>query len=117
MKFIVDAQLPKSLSDFLIKNGHDSIHTLDLQLGNATGDDVINSLSDSENRVVVTKDGDFIASHLVLNKPQMLLYVRTGNISNPALLLIFETHLGRICSLFETNSFIEISSDEIIAQE
>lgn len=30
MKFIVDAQLPKSLSDYLFKMGYDSIHTLDL---------------------------------------------------------------------------------------
>lgn len=30
MKFIVDAQLPKSLSDFLNQKDLDSIHTLEL---------------------------------------------------------------------------------------
>lgn len=30
MKFIVDAQLPKTLSDFLVSRGLEYIHTLDL---------------------------------------------------------------------------------------
>jgi predicted nuclease of predicted toxin-antitoxin system len=35
MNFIVDVQLPKSLSDYLNFKGQDSIHTLDLFLGKA----------------------------------------------------------------------------------
>ncbi len=38
MKFIVDAQLPKSLSDLLNSRGFDSIHTLDLPNKNSTSD-------------------------------------------------------------------------------
>ena len=38
MKFILDAQLPKKLSDFLIWKGYDAIHTLDLPLKNKTKD-------------------------------------------------------------------------------
>jgi predicted nuclease of predicted toxin-antitoxin system len=30
LKFIVDAQLPKRLSDFLNSNGYSSIHTIEL---------------------------------------------------------------------------------------
>ncbi len=30
MKFIIDAQLPRMLSDFLLRKGFDSIHTLQL---------------------------------------------------------------------------------------
>jgi predicted nuclease of predicted toxin-antitoxin system len=29
MRFVVDAQLPKSLSDLINSKGYDSIHTLD----------------------------------------------------------------------------------------
>ena len=35
MKFIVDAQLPKSLTRLLAELGHDAIHTLDMPERNA----------------------------------------------------------------------------------
>ena len=41
MKFIVDARLPKSLSDFLNESGYHSIHTLELPAQNQTGDNTI----------------------------------------------------------------------------
>lgn len=41
MKFLVDAQLPKRLSDFLVTKGFDSIHTLQLDNRNATQDSEI----------------------------------------------------------------------------
>ena len=44
MKFIVDAQLPRSLSDFLKSSGFDSIHTLELPEMNRTGDGSIAEL-------------------------------------------------------------------------
>ena len=37
MKFIVDAQLPKSLARFLSERGFDAIHTLDLPRKNVHG--------------------------------------------------------------------------------
>jgi predicted nuclease of predicted toxin-antitoxin system len=42
MKFLVDAQLPRRLAALLQQAGHDTIHTLDLPLGNRTTDTVIN---------------------------------------------------------------------------
>ncbi|WP_219921611.1 DUF5615 family PIN-like protein [Rufibacter sp. XAAS-G3-1] len=41
MKFIVDAQLPKSLSDLLRSKGIESVHTLDLPDKNKTKDGFI----------------------------------------------------------------------------
>ena len=41
MKFIVDAQLPKSLADFLIYKGFDALHTLDLPAKNKSKDNYI----------------------------------------------------------------------------
>ena len=38
MKFIVDAQLPKSLSDLLNYRGLDSVHTMDFPNKNSTSD-------------------------------------------------------------------------------
>ena len=117
MKFIIDAQLPKQLSDFLIKRGYDSVHTLDLPLKNATPDSFINKFCESEKRTLVTKDREFVDSHLISGSPSKLLFISTGNISNPALLKIIDKNISRICELFETTSFIEVSGDEITAHE
>ena len=43
MKFLLDAQLLKKLSEFLNWKGHDSIHTLDLPDKNRTKDTQIMS--------------------------------------------------------------------------
>ena len=45
MKFLLDAQLPPSLKQLFIENGHDCFHTLDLEMGNDTADKIINQLS------------------------------------------------------------------------
>lgn len=54
MKFLVDAQLPKTLARFLSERGFDAIHTLDLPNKNITDDLEINRISFAENRVVIT---------------------------------------------------------------
>ena len=59
MRFIVDAQLPKRLSHFLVSRGFDSIHTLELPLRNLTPDGEIIGICERENRIVITKDSDF----------------------------------------------------------
>jgi len=45
MKFLVDAQLPVSLSHLLKSMGHDAIHTKELALKNATPDTETNAIS------------------------------------------------------------------------
>jgi predicted nuclease of predicted toxin-antitoxin system len=90
MKFLVDAQLPRSLAAFLRGNGHDAVHTFDLPNGNDTPDDEINSISIEERRVVISKDGDFFDSFSRQREPYKLLSVRTGNCPNATLLNLFE---------------------------
>jgi predicted nuclease of predicted toxin-antitoxin system len=46
--------------------------------------------ADDQDRIVVTKDRDFRDSHLLSDTPRRLLVVATGNISNNALLELFE---------------------------
>ncbi len=65
MKFLVDAQLPVRLARFLQNAGHDAIHTRDLPDHNATPDAVINFISIQEQRIVITKDSDFVQSFLL----------------------------------------------------
>jgi predicted nuclease of predicted toxin-antitoxin system len=70
MKFLVDAQLPRRLTQRLREAGHEALHTLDLPLGNRTTDTLINDLSAREHYVVVTVEStrvDF--SHVILRRP------------------------------------------------
>jgi len=61
VKFIIDALLPKLLSDFLKLKGYDSIHTLELPEKNKTTDRQIIKLSGEKNMIVVSKTD--IAEH------------------------------------------------------
>jgi predicted nuclease of predicted toxin-antitoxin system len=85
MKFLVDAQLPRRLVYRLQDAGHEAIHTLDLPLGNRTPDRVINEISEREQRIVITKDADFVNSFTLYHKPYKLLLISTGNIKNAEL--------------------------------
>jgi predicted nuclease of predicted toxin-antitoxin system len=114
MKFIVDAQLPKLLSDLLNKEGHDSVHTSELVNKNKTTDSNIIEITIEENRIIITKDQDFLDSYLLNRAPPKLLLVRTGNISNNKLLKIFEQNLLKIVQLFNSSGLIEIYVDELI---
>ncbi|MFC2188279.1 DUF5615 family PIN-like protein [Fulvivirgaceae bacterium LMO-SS25] len=113
MKFIVDAQLPKSLSDFLNQKGFDSIHTLDLPDKNRTTDGQIAKLSTEEERVVISKDIDFLESFLIKSQPKKLIVVKTGNIPNRQLISIFEANLDTIIQMISRSNLLEISTTEI----
>ena len=117
MKFIVDAQLPTRLAQLLETSGHDTIHTSNLPQQNATPDSVINTLSIQQERVVITKDSDFVDSFLAIQQPYKLLLVSTGNIKNSELEAIFSSNLSTIVDLFSQYTYIEISHNEVIVHQ
>ena len=69
--------------------GYDSLHTLDLPNANQSTDDQILEVAASTNRIVITKDADFVAGHIVLGNPAKLLLISTGNIANRELEQLF----------------------------
>ncbi len=83
MKFLVDAQLPVRLCDFLNRREHDALHVSALPNGNRSSDASIAELADAQDRIVVTKDSDFRYSHLTNNSPRRLLIVATGTSPTP----------------------------------
>ncbi len=115
MKFLVDAQLPKELARFLRKTGFDAIHTSELPNGNNTSDAEINTLSLREQRIVITKDGDFYNSFTSTKEPYKLLHIRTGNISNAKLMEIFEKNISAILTELAERDIVEIDQHYIIA--
>lgn len=117
MKFLVDAQLPKSLSVWLKGKGFDLIHTLELPNKNSTTDEEINRISFKEERIVITEDTDFLQSFKLTQQPYKLLLVTTGNILNDHLKEIFEKQFDEIISFLKENSFIELTKETIIVHK
>ncbi|MGH7989769.1 MAG: DUF5615 family PIN-like protein [Limisphaerales bacterium] len=114
MKFIVDAQLPRRLALELAASGHDAVHTLDLTLGNRTPDGEIVVMAIRENRVVVTKDNDFVTSFLLRGTPPKLLLISTGNISNEMLSKLLAANLTALENAFAKYDFVELSGSTIV---
>lgn len=114
MKFLIDAQLPKSLSDLLKLEGYDSVHTIELAKANNTQDNEILKICLEENRIVISKDGDFLESFLINKSPRKLILVKTGNIRNEELLTLFRLNLKYLFTSIEENDLIEINKTDII---
>ena len=114
MKFLVDAQLPRRLVRWLQEAEHDALHTLDLPDGNRTTDAEINARATRDSRVVITKDADFVNSHLLRGQPSRLLIVSTGNITNGALEALFAAHLATIVAAFQTCEYVELTRTNLI---
>jgi predicted nuclease of predicted toxin-antitoxin system len=114
VKFLIDAQLPKQLSDFLKLEGHNSLHTIELPKENDTTDNELLSISSKEKRIIVSKDSDFLESFIVKKVPDKLILIKTGNIKNDDLLEIFKKNLDYICNSIAANDLVEINKTEII---
>lgn len=114
MNFIIDAQLPRRLARYLNEAGHDAIHTLDLPIGNRTSDSRILAIAAHQARIVVTKDADFVSSFLVFQRPERLLLISTGNITNVELESLLLSNLTAIVAAFAFHRFVELTRTSLI---
>jgi len=112
MKFLLDAQLPPSLKQLFIARGFDCIHTLDLELGNDTPDKLINKISVTEQRILITKDSDFFDSFLIRNEPYKLILVKLGNTSKKELIQFFHDRFTDIIEKIKVETMILLSKEE-----
>ena len=117
MRFLLDAMLPRRLARRLTALGRDTVHTLDLPLGNRTSDRGIRALADRDGRVVVTKDADFVSSHVISGTPARLLLVSTGNIGNDELEVSFLAQLAPIEECLMAPGFVELTRDGLVIHE
>ncbi len=117
MRFLIDANLPHKLSPILKAKGFDVIHTDDLPNQERTTDAEIRKASIEDDRIIITKDTDFLDSHIIKQIPSKLLLVTTGNINNNKLRSLFNDHFETIVKLFDHYDLIEIDNSRITGHE
>ena len=110
MKFLVDAQLPPTLKLWLIEQGHDCKHAIDLPQKDLSSDTEIANIAIEEGRILISKDTDFVKMKMVTDKPDKLLVVTTGNIRNAELIGLFERNFESALKLFASFEIVELGN-------
>ncbi|MBX9615795.1 MAG: DUF5615 family PIN-like protein [Caulobacteraceae bacterium] len=92
MKFLVDQNLPTGLLPILSALGHDAVHVKLMGLAEAT-DEALWTLASQDDRVVISKDSDFLI--LARRRPEgALLRLVLGNCSNITLYEVVRRELS-----------------------
>ena len=89
MKFLIDNQLPTALAEHLHKRGYDYQDVLDVGLARASDAEVCSYANDQQ-RIIVSKDEDFLYFAIQPESKLRLLWVRLGNCRTSALLNAFD---------------------------
>ena len=84
MKFLVDAQLPPALAQWLREAGYDAQAVREVGLREAD-DGAIWRHAQAQGRVIVTKDEDFAQRAQTGAAGPVIVWLRIGNTSNAAL--------------------------------
>ena len=116
MKLLIDAQLPRRMTQWFAIERCDATHTLDLPARNRTTDVDVIALADTDGRAVVSKDSDFVDSHLLHTRPRRLLLISTGNISNDQLEALIAPLIPSITREFNSCRFIELARTGLIVR-
>lgn len=105
MKFLVDAQLPPALAQFIVAHGHESQPVREVGLRDADDEDIWKFAEDG-GWIVVSKDEDFMERSLVRHSGPQVVWLRIGNCTNRVLLTWFEPIFPHILRELETGSRI-----------
>ena len=102
LRFIVDTQLPPRLARFLRDKDFPAYHTTNFPNGHLLNDEDIVKIAIRENRIIITKDSDFLDNFLLKGAPPQILLLQFGNIGNQKLIDLFELEIANIAQLFES---------------
>ena len=108
MIFLVDAQLPPALANWLTQQRHTAQHVDDLGLRDAE-DVVIWNWALSSEAIVITKDEDFAERTARIASGPVIVWLRIGNSTNRALLEWLEPRWTQVTLLLDAgNRLIEV---------
>jgi predicted nuclease of predicted toxin-antitoxin system len=104
------------MAAWLIAAGCNALHTLDPPDKNRSTDQEILDLADQQQRAIITKDADFVDSHLLYSRPAKLLLISTGNIRNRDLEALMTPLIPDIIREFQTQSFLELDRSGLVVR-
>ncbi|MGV2333795.1 MAG UNVERIFIED_CONTAM: DUF5615 family PIN-like protein [Planctomycetaceae bacterium] len=96
------------MAKWFARVGCDAIHTFDLPAGNRSTDQEISSIAEKDQRILITKDSDFVDTHLLSGTPPKLLLISTGNIRNSDLESLIVPLIPDLVRQFAEHSFLEL---------
>lgn len=102
------------MAPWIVAAGCDALPPLDLPLQNRTPDDGVSTQADRDGRAVITKDADFVDSHLLRGIPKKLLFISTGNISNDELHALITPLIPDLVRELQSCCFIELARTGLI---
>jgi predicted nuclease of predicted toxin-antitoxin system len=105
VRFLVDAQLPPALAQWLRDAGHEACHVEDVNLRDAD-DFSIWRFALEKNSVLITKDEDFTERARQTERAPVILWLRLGNASNRSLREWFMPQLPQLLEWIEQGSRI-----------
>jgi predicted nuclease of predicted toxin-antitoxin system len=106
MRFLVDAQLPPALCDWLRERRHEAVHVFEAGMI-AASDEAIAARAEADGAVLISKDEDFVT--LRLPDRFAFLWLRCGSATNRALTAWLEARWERIEALLEEGErFVEV---------
>lgn len=78
MKFLVDANLPPALAHWLVSEGHEAHHVIDLGLESKSDREIWKHACDID-ACIVTKDEDFVLLSALNRAGPAIVWIRIGN--------------------------------------
>ena len=88
MRFLIDAQLPPELAQFLESRGHEASPVRELNLRDAS-DTAIRNFAQEGGWTIVTKDEDFVLHALTRTSVPPIVWLRIGNSTTKVLMAWF----------------------------
>jgi predicted nuclease of predicted toxin-antitoxin system len=115
VRFLCDVHISIKVSKLIEQLGYRCDHVNNILDKGMTKDSDIIVYVDSNDIILITKDQDFRNSFLLSHKPNKLIKINLGNISNEQLLKIIEANLTKIENISrEHPSFmIEINKENV----
>lgn len=108
MIFLVDAQLPPALTNWLTGQGHTAQHVDELGMRDSE-DEVIWNWALSNRAIILTKDEDFAERTARTTSGPIIVWLRIGNSTNRALLEWLQPRWSEVTLLLDAgNRLIEV---------
>lgn len=111
MRFLVDAQLPPALANWIADKGHSASAVRDQGLRNSDDGSIAN-FAENNDWIVVTKDEDIVDRTLGRKKGPRVVWLRIGNSTNRVLFAWLEPLWPEVIrQLQEGQHVIEVRRD------